>query len=308
MIVVERISKSYGPVQALKGVSFSINKGEIVGLLGPNGAGKSTTMKVLTCYLPADDGQASVAGFDVFEQSFEVRRRIGYLPENNPVYLDMGIIELLDYVGGIRGMSAKRRRKRMGEVIEQCGLTRQVGKDIGQLSKGNRQRVGLAAALLHEPEVLILDEPTTGLDPNQIGDIRELIKSLAADRTVILSTHTLPEVEATCTRAIIVNHGTVVADGPVQELRTRGLGKPSVRVSFKGDNANQVVEALGKLKSVHSLERLQDEAGIQRVRVVVESLQVSEEIFDLALREKCKLTELTPEGATLEEAFANLTR
>jgi ABC-2 type transport system ATP-binding protein len=308
MIAVERITNSYGPVQALRGISFSIEKGEIVGLLGPNGAGKSTTMKVLTCYLPADSGSATVAGYDVFEQSFEVRKNIGYLPENNPVYTDMGIVEFLDYVGGIRQMPGKRRKSRIGDVIELCGLTRQVGKDIGQLSKGNRQRVGLAASLLHEPEVLILDEPTTGLDPNQIGDIRELIKSLAADRTVILSTHTLPEVESTCTRAIIINNGQVVADGPVEELRTKGLGKPSLLVTVKGDKAAETGKSLAKVAGVQSIESLRDQGGEFRLRAVVESVNVAEAIFDRVVAEKCKITELTPEGATLEEAFANLTR
>jgi ABC-2 type transport system ATP-binding protein len=205
-------------------------------------------------------------------------------------------------------MSASARHKRIGEVIDQCGLKRQVGKDIGQLSKGNRQRVGLAAALLHEPEVLILDEPTTGLDPNQIGEIRELIKSLAKDRTVVLSTHTLPEVEATCTRAIIINNGQVVADGPVQDLRTKGLGKPSLLVTIKGEKAASTVSRLEKLSGVNSVERLTDSEDLQRVRLVVDSLNLAEAVFDAIVGDKCKITELTPEGATLEEAFANLTR
>jgi ABC-2 type transport system ATP-binding protein len=265
-------------------------------------------MKVLTCYLPADSGSASVAGYDVFSQGLEVRKRIGYLPENNPVYLDMGIVEFLTYIGKIRGMKAKSRKESIAQVIEQCGLTRQVGKDIGQLSKGNRQRVGLAAALLHQPDVLILDEPTTGLDPNQIGDIRDLIRSLAKNRTVVLSTHTLPEVEATCTRAIIVHNGLVVADGKVEDLRTRGLGKPSVVARIKGAKVSDVLSSLQSSSEVRSVDTLSEDGDTIRFRATLEKQDFIERVFDVTVQKECKLLELTPEGTSLEEAFASLTR
>ena len=213
MIEVKGISKRFGPTTAVDNISFSIAKGEVVGFLGPNGAGKTTTMRILTCFLPADAGEAKVAGFDVLEQSMAVRSRIGYLPESAPLYLDMRVSEFLDYIGAIRGLHGADRTAAINRMIEVCGLSGVMLKQIGELSKGYRQRVGLAQAMIHNPEILVLDEPTSGLDPNQIREIRDLIKTLGKEKTVILSTHILPEVEATCSRVMIINRGKIVADG-----------------------------------------------------------------------------------------------
>jgi len=193
MITVDNITKSYGSTRALKGVSFTINKGEIVGFLGPNGAGKSTTMKILTCYMPSDSGTATVAGYDVFNNSLDVRKHIGYLPESAPLYTDMPVVDFLKFVGTMRGVKGDRLKRRVADVIDRTGLSGAVTKNINELSKGYRQRVGIAQALIHEPDILILDEPTTGLDPNQIKEIRELIREIGKEKTVILSTHILPE-------------------------------------------------------------------------------------------------------------------
>ena len=211
MIKVENLTKSYGNFQALKGVSFTVKKGEILGFLGPNGAGKTTTMRILTCFFPATSGKASIAGYDVFEESLEVRKRIGYLPENVPLYPEMKVTDYLKFVAGVKGVSRKAINERVSVVMEECVLTHMSHKLVGQLSKGYRQRVGIAQALVNEPDVLILDEPTVGLDPKQIIEIRKLIKGLAGRRTVILSTHILPEVSMTCQRVIIINDGRVIA-------------------------------------------------------------------------------------------------
>ena len=211
MIQVEHLTKRYGPVTAVSDVSFSVEKGQIVGFLGPNGAGKSTTMKILSCFMPASGGSARVAGYDVFSQSLEVRRRIGYLPENAPLYTDLPVSAYLEFVAEIKGVGRRERRARVDEVMERCFITDMRQRLIGKLSKGYRQRVGLAQALLGNPEILILDEPTIGLDPKQIAEIRALIRSLAGQHTVILSTHILPEVSMVCDGVIIINRGRIVA-------------------------------------------------------------------------------------------------
>ena len=211
MIEVDHITKYYGQTPAVQDVSFRVEKGEILGFLGPNGAGKTTTMRMLTCYLPPSEGTARVAGYDVFEDSMEVRKRIGYMPEHPPLYDDMMVRSYLTFVSKIKGVDAKQRKSRIDLAMEQCGISDMPDTIIGKLSKGYRQRVGLAQALVHDPEVLILDEPTIGLDPRQIIEVRELIKSLAGDHTVILSTHILPEASMTCERVVIINKGKIVA-------------------------------------------------------------------------------------------------
>lgn len=221
-ILVESLSKVYGTQNAVDGISFSANSG-VLGFLGPNGAGKSTTMKILTCFIPQTGGKASVCGFDVEKQALEVRRNIGYLPESNPLYLDMYVKESLAFIAGIHQM--KSPEKRIAEVVEQTGLGPEQHKKIGQLSKGYRQRVGLAQAILHEPQVLILDEPTSGLDPNQLLGIRQLILELGKTKTVILSTHIMQEVEAVCNQVIIINKGKIVADDTLSGLRDKNKGK-----------------------------------------------------------------------------------
>jgi len=221
MIQVENLTKNYGTNCAVDQVSFNVHKGEVLGFLGPNGAGKSTTMKILTCFLAPTQGSAKVAGFDVFDQSLEVRRRVGYLPEDTPLYRDMTVLEHLDFAASMHGMKGDRVQARIKEIGGRCGLVEVAGKLVGELSKGYRQRVGLAQAMLHDPDILILDEPTGGLDPNQIAEIRTLIKEVGKEKTVILSTHILPEVQATCSRMLIISGGKLVADGTPDELRAR---------------------------------------------------------------------------------------
>lgn len=221
MIEISHITKLYGSQRALNDVSFSIQEGEIVGLLGPNGAGKSTLMKIITCYLPPTEGEVKVCGHDIYDDSMAVRRCIGYLPEHDPLYLEMYVREFLLFIAGI--YSLKDARDRVEEIIHRVGLTPEANKKIGQLSKGFRQRVGLAQAMIHDPKVLILDEPTTGLDPNQLEEIRSLIRNVGKQKIVLLSTHIMQEVEAMCSRAIIINHGNIVSDDPMGHLTSQQL-------------------------------------------------------------------------------------
>ena len=222
MLKVQNLTKIYGSQKAVNDISFEAKAGEIVGFLGPNGAGKSTTMKIATCYLTATSGNVEVCGYNVQQNSMEVRQNIGYLPEHNPLYLDMYVKEFLEFIGGIYGLKGQSLQKRISDVIELFGLTLEYKKKIGQLSKGYRQRVGLAQALIHDPKVLILDEPTTGLDPNQLAEIRQVIRNIGKEKTVIFSTHILQEVEAICDRVVIINHGIIVKDCPIIEMRQMG--------------------------------------------------------------------------------------
>lgn len=216
-ISIQNLTKVYNEQKALDNVSLEINKGEIVGLLGPNGAGKSTMMKIITCFIPPTKGSVKVCGYDIFDNPMEVRKKIGYLPEQNPLYLDMYVREFLNFIAGVHGLG-KQKKERIEQMIEMTGLTKEVNKKIGTLSKGYRQRVGIAQAMIHDPDVLILDEPTSGLDPNQLVEVRELIKNAGKDKTVLLSTHIMQEVEAVCGRTIIINNGQVVADDNTKHL------------------------------------------------------------------------------------------
>jgi ABC-2 type transport system ATP-binding protein len=222
MLKVQNLSKIYGSQKAVDNISFEAKPGEIVGFLGPNGAGKSTTMKIATCYLTASSGSIEICGYDVQQNPMEVRQNIGYLPEHNPLYLDMYVKEFLKFVGGIYGLKGQNLQKRISEVIDLLGLTLEHKKKIGQLSKGYRQRVGLAQALIHDPKVLILDEPTTGLDPNQLAEIRGVIRNIGKEKTVIFSTHIMQEVEAICDRVVVINHGNIVKNCPLSELKQSG--------------------------------------------------------------------------------------
>ncbi|MEO5667885.1 MAG: ATP-binding cassette domain-containing protein [Bdellovibrionota bacterium] len=224
MIEVSNLVKKYGDFSAVQGISFNVAKGEILGLLGPNGAGKSTTMKILSAFMPASSGSVKVAGFDVFDDAFEVKKRVGYLPENPPLYLEMRIREYIEYVADLKHLEKSRRKERVDFVVERCGLKENEKRIIGTLSKGYKQRVGIAQALVHDPEVVILDEPTVGLDPVQIVEIRNLIKDLAGTHTVILSTHILPEVVMTCRKVVLINHGKVMVDDTVDNLTRGGAG------------------------------------------------------------------------------------
>lgn len=221
-IEIKNLSKVYGTQKALDDVSLSASQGEIVGLLGPNGAGKSTMMKIITCFIPPTAGKVKVCGYDIFESPMNIRRIIGYLPEQNPLYTDLYVREMLDFVAGLHSIKGKQRKQRVEQMIDLVGLTKEVNKKIGMLSKGYKQRVGLACAMIHNPKVLILDEPTTGLDPNQLEEIRQIIKQAGKDKTVFLSTHIMQEVEAVCNRAIIINNGKLVMDDTVEHLSTYG--------------------------------------------------------------------------------------
>src|SRR5579885_489812 len=258
MIAVRNLTKKYAHNVAVDRISFEVAKGQIVGFLGPNGAGKTTTMRVLTCFLPPTSGSASVAGFDVLEQPIEVKRRIGYLPETPPLYLEMRTSEYLTFVGKIKGLRGAELAKRVNYVLERCAVADVKDRVLGKLSKGYRQRVGLAQAIIHNPDVLILDEPTAGLDPKQINETRDLIKSLAGDHTIILSTHILPEVEQTCQQVIIINRGKLVATDSVQNLQARARGAETVLVEIASRN--------GSLDLAMVQKKLEQIRGIQRVQ------------------------------------------
>jgi ABC-2 type transport system ATP-binding protein len=303
MIQVDRLTKHYGPFTAIQDVSFSVEPGRIVGFLGPNGAGKSTTMKILSCFMPASSGTATVAGYDVFRQSLEVRRRIGYLPENAPLYSDLPVAAYLDFVAEIKGVGRRERRARVGEVMERCFIADMQHRLIGKLSKGYRQRVGLAQALLGDPEVLILDEPTIGLDPKQIAEIRALIRSLAGQHTVILSTHILPEVSMVCDGVIIINRGRIVAQGTESELVEQVFPAARVEVHVAGATGD-VAQALRGIPGVLSVEALPSRDGA--AAFLVESPRdrdVRGEIVALVLGRGWTLLELHQVGMSLEEVF-----
>jgi ABC-2 type transport system ATP-binding protein len=306
MIEVEQLTKRYGPVPAIRDVSFSVAPGQIVGFLGPNGAGKSTTMRILACFMPATSGSARVAGHDVFLQSMEVRRRIGYLPENVPLYTDMRVAPYLDFVAEVKGVPRAERRRRVADVMDRCLVTDVQNRLIGRLSKGYRQRVGLAQAIVSDPEVLILDEPTIGLDPKQITEIRSLIKSLAGRHTVILSTHILPEVSMVCDAVIIINKGSIVAQGPIDTLVEQFFPTARVEVEIVAPAA-AVHDRIGAIPGVLSV---QDQMGANGAgRYVVEAARgrdVRAEIFQLAAQQRWSLLELKRVGMTLEEVFIRI--
>ena len=303
MIQVEHLTKRYGPVTAVQDVSFQVDKGLIVGFLGPNGAGKSTTMKILSCFMPATEGTARVAGYDVFSQSMEVRRRIGYLPENAPLYSDLPVAAYLDFVAEIKGVGRATRRARVAEVMERCFVADMRDRLIGKLSKGYRQRVGLAQALLGDPEVLILDEPTIGLDPRQITEIRALIRSLAGQHTVILSTHILPEVSMVCDGVVIINRGRIVAQGTESELVAQFFPTARLKVQVGGP-ADAVAAAIRGLPGVLKVEAAP--AGDGSAAFVVESYRdrdVRAEVVQLVTGRGWRLLELHQSGLSLEEVF-----
>jgi ABC-2 type transport system ATP-binding protein len=307
MIEVRDLQKSYGDFQAVKGVSFSVQKGEILGFLGPNGAGKSTVMKILTCYLPMSGGSASVAGFDCETQAAEVRRRLGYLPENNPLYTDMTVREYLDFVAHAKGYKGAERATAVGRAMEETAIGPVAGKLIAQLSKGFRQRVGLAQALVGDPEVLILDEPTVGLDPKQIADIRVLIRSLAGRRTVILSTHILPEVSMVCDHVVIINRGLVVESDTTANLGRKLSTSDRVQVSLTAD----AEEAAAHLRRMDKVKRVSIKAaaedGLATLEVeTAKGTDLRAAMAASVVQRGWGLVELKAVGLGLEEVFLQL--
>ncbi len=315
MIYVSKLTKAYGSNLAVDQISFDVPKGQVVGFLGPNGAGKSTTLRMLTCYLPPTSGGASINGFDIFHDSEKVRENLGYLPENVPLYLEMRVDEYLDFRGRLRKMPRPQRRKRMEYVLERCWLKNVSRRVIGHLSKGYRQRVGLADALLHNPAVIILDEPTVGLDPTQIRETRKLIRDLGGDHTIMLSTHILPEVEAVCDRAIVIARGKIVAQGTPDELRSSRRMQARVLVECRGP-AKDVEIALGRVSGVSKVELIENTNGsggssTEKYTTMAirpsDGRDVREEVARTVIQNGWPLREIRLEHATLEEFFVQVT-
>jgi ABC-2 type transport system ATP-binding protein len=303
LIEVSRLTKYYGTKAALQDVSFEVKKGEILGFLGPNAAGKTTAMRILTCYMPATDGTAKISGFDVHEQSLEVRKRIGYLPENPPLYSEMTVSGFLDFVAKIKGIERRQVKKKVDEAMEKTAIGDVSRRLINNLSKGYKQRVGLAQALIHNPEVLILDEPTVGLDPKQIIEVRELIKRLGGDHTIILSTHILPEVSMTCERVIIINEGRVVASDTPEDLTRRLKGSESIFVEADGPMAE--VEA--RIRKIKGVTRVTPER-VSGFTVETElNTDIRRELASCIVNGGWGLLEMHPVGMSLEEIFLHLT-
>ncbi|MBL8768441.1 MAG: ATP-binding cassette domain-containing protein [Planctomycetes bacterium] len=308
MIRVSRLRKTFGSTVAVNDISFEVKEGEVVGLLGPNGAGKSTTMRMLTTFLDPDAGEIEIAGYDALDQPIEARRRIGYLPESAPLYEELGVLESLHYTAKIRGLDAATRNRRVDEMVEACGLGSVTHKFIGQLSKGYRQRVGLAQSIVHDPAFLILDEPTTGLDPNQIKEIRALITKLGAKKTIILSTHIMQEVQAVCSRALIINKGTIVADGRPDQLVTQSSTKGCrFSLTVRGAVRERATAAFSKADGVRSVVVEGEVGDLLHLTAVGANDGVADELFRTAVREQWVLRELRLERASLEDVFTQLT-
>jgi len=305
-IRIENLSKKYGAQAAVDGVSFEVKAGEILGFLGPNGAGKSTTMKMITGYIGIGEGDILIGGKSVKQQGAELKRHIGYLPEHNPLYEEMPVVDYLRFCAELQGVPREETEERMRRMIRQCGLDAEKHKKIGELSKGYRQRVGLAQAIIHDPEVLILDEPTTGLDPNQIIEIRRLIRELGRQKTVILSTHILPEVEATCDRILIINKGRIVADGTAESLRRQAAGQEVVHVQVEDAEEGEVARLLPLVRGVVSVTGIEPAAGRWAIHAIPGS-GVRRELFRLCVQQNWVLTEVIPVETRLEDIFRNLT-
>ncbi len=317
MIEVDNLTKEYGQKKAVNGISFKVKNGEVLGFLGPNGAGKTTTMKILTCYMAPSSGNAKVAGHDVLEESLAVRKEVGYLPEDTPLYQDMTTLEFLDYASVLRQIGSSEKRKRIKHIAEVCGLMDVLGQSVGELSKGYRQRVGLAQAMIHDPPILILDEPTSGLDPNQIVEIRELIKEIGKEKTVILSTHILPEVQATCDRVIIIHDGKLVADGTTTELAQQEAASTyrllvdynSAEPAQNGAGVDAVKEKLFAISGVSTIKETEGEDTAVGLLVSAKEAQdLRRDIFTCIRDNGWILLELERKSVSLEDVFRKLTR
>ena len=309
-IKVTNLTKYYGETLAVDDISFEVSKGEILGFLGPNGAGKSTTMKIITTFLPPTTGSITVDDMDVEQDSIEVRKKIGYLPEQNPLYMDMVVTDYLDYVAALDGVPREKIKSRRDEMINVCGLEEMKGRVIGELSKGYKQRVGLAQAMINNPDVLILDEPTSGLDPNQIIEIRNLIKKLGKQKTVILSTHILSEVQATCTRVIIINRGKLVADGSPDELAQSSKGQSIVTLEVKNDiDKNSLITAIKTCKGVNKVDfsKETDESFIFQISGE-KGVDLRGAISTKVLEQKATLLSMQAKQTSLEDVFRDLTK
>ncbi|MDJ0688856.1 MAG: ABC transporter ATP-binding protein [Xenococcaceae cyanobacterium MO_188.B32] len=311
MIKVEHLSKIYGSNAAIEDIHFSVRKGEIMGFLGPNGAGKTTTMRILAGYLPATEGTAKIAGYDVHRQSMEVRRRVGYLPENPPLYLDMTVEGFLDFVAQIKGVARNKRNSKVDSAIQRCQLSERRKEIIRKLSKGYRQRIGIAQAIVHEPPVIILDEPTVGLDPRQIIEVRNLIKSLAGEHTIILSTHILPEVSMTCDRVTIIDRGKVVATNTPSLLMEQLKGGSSYEVEVEGD-IKSLIPCLQKISGVNTVEIDRTKSNLPVNRTLLQitcntDTEAGKEIAAAIVNQGLGLLEMRRTGLSLEDVFLKLT-
>ncbi|MBW7996657.1 MAG: ATP-binding cassette domain-containing protein [Candidatus Glassbacteria bacterium] len=310
MIKVEDLTKYFGPTLAVDRVSFEVRKGEVVGFLGPNGAGKTTTMRMIACYLEPSGGNVDVAGHNVYDHSHEVRRRIGYLPESCPLYPEMNVVDYLNYIAELREVPSSERRNRISAMVEVTSLEDVLHKDIGELSKGYRQRVGLAQAMVHDPDILIFDEPTSGLDPNQIVEIRQLIREIGREKTIILSTHILPEVSATCDRVLIINDARLVASGTTDELVDSAQGGDVVTVSVQAgeDELYEVMREAPFVAEFHKVgEETVDGRGWITLEIKSGETRIGERLFRLVVDKGWSLRELRTEKMSLEEVFARLT-
>lgn len=305
-IVINNLTKTYGPQKAVDGISFKVKTGEILGFLGPNGAGKTTTMKILTNYIKATSGEVTIGGKVVADHAEELKKHIGYLPEHNPLYLDMPVMDYLKFCAELQGLHKSNIPARMGDMIRLCGLNKEKHKKIGELSKGYRQRVGIAQAMIHDPQILILDEPTTGLDPNQIVEIRELIKQLGQEKTVILSTHILPEVEATCDRILIINNGKIVADGTSATLRKQAQGSEVLQIRIDDGPVDSIFEGLQQLYCTEVVDIKNRDKQMFEIQSVKE-VSSAKEVFKLCVKNGWTLLEMTPLETKLEDIFRDLT-
>lgn len=317
MISADSLSKRFGNVRALDRVSFEVRRGEVVGFLGPNGAGKSTTMRILTCYISPTAGTAKVRGLDVFDNSLAVRQAIGYLPQRAPLYTDMSVIDYLQFAARMRGLTDDEFKRRLKKVVEVCGLATSLGKDIATLSHGYRQRVGLGQALIHDPPILILDEPTSDLDPNEKAEVLKYIKEIGKDRTILLSTHNLAEVEEACARAIIISKGRVAADGPLDDIRARTgrvryivtIDEKRAEAGKKAPVATEVEEALAKIDGARSIRELPTDETAHKFELAGDQdSDLRAEIFRLVVAKSWTLLELRREAQTLDAVFRDLTK
>jgi ABC-2 type transport system ATP-binding protein len=308
VIDVQNVTKSYGAFEAVKDVSFSVEQGEILGFLGPNGAGKTTMMKMITCYMPPTGGTITVDGMDVLTESMGVRKKIGYLPESTPLYEEMGVRDYLNFIADVRRVQGADRTRAMDRVISVTGLSKVIHKDIHELSKGYRQRVGFAQAIIHDPEILVLDEPTTGLDPNQIIEIRNLIRELGESKTVIFSTHIMQEVQATSDRVLIIDQGKIAAQGTAEELKASIAGQMHLDMVLRNADKSKFIEVVNGIEHIHLEDiKLQKNGDIETALKIDAGTDLREQLFDLAVSNQWKILESSPSSFTLEDVFRKLT-